>query len=251
MLQENVNLILQRLHPDAVVLDIGAWGRPFNRANYVLDQESFETRGHYGLPAQGGESEMFTRESWIQWDICSREPFPFGPKEVDFVICSHTLEDIRDPLWVCSEMVRIAKAGYIEVPSRAAESSRGVEPGQAGWSHHRWLIDMDGGHVRFMMKYHKIHSHWRLSFPRRFLRRLPEHEQVQWLFWEGSLAFSEVTLHGVDTIERELDRFVRSKRPYPELLVKADRAYRIARSLPGRAVAKLKREALKRIGGKT
>jgi hypothetical protein len=250
MLQENVDLILQRLKPGDVVLDIGAWGRPFNRANYVLDQESFETRGSYGLPAQGGEREMFTRETWIRWDICSREPFPFGPKEIDFVICSHTLEDIRDPLWVCSEMVRIAKAGYIEVPSRAAESSRGVEPGQTGWSHHRWLIDIDGSSIRFMMKYHMIHSHWRFSFPRRFLRGMPARDQVQWLFWEGSLAYSEVTLHGLDTIERELDRFIRSKRPYPGLLVKADRAVRIARSLPGRAVAALKRRALKRIGGK-
>jgi len=189
MLDENVDRILARLRPEDVVLDIGAWGRPFNRADYVVDQEPYETRGSYGLPGQGGERERFTRETWIRHDICSRDPLPFRDKEIDFVVCSHTLEDIRDPLWVCSEMIRIARAGYIEVPSRIAESSRGIEPGIAGWSHHRWLIDLKDGGISFMMKYHRIHSHWSLSLPERFLHRLPPRRQVQWLFWEGSFEF--------------------------------------------------------------
>lgn len=249
MYEENVQRILDRLRPTDVVLDIGSWARPFNRADHVLDQEPYETRGYYGLPAQGGEHERFTRETWIQRDICSREPFPFGDKEIDFVICSHTLEDIRDPLWVCSEMARIAKAGYIEVPSRAAESSRGVETGQVGWSHHRWLIDIsDEGEaeIRFLMKYHRIHSHWRLSFPESFLRGLSERDQVQWLFWEGSFRFSETTIHGPENIEAELERFVRATHPYPETLLSADRAWRAARSLQRRAVGKLKRELARR-----
>src|SRR5215210_156584 len=237
----NEELILRRLHPTDLVLDIGGWARPFNRANYVMDQEPYETRGYYGLPPQGGEREHFRPDTWICRDICDREPFPFAAKELDFVICSHTLEDIRDPLWVCSEMVRIAKAGYIEVPSRLAESSRGIEPGQAGWSHHRWLIDMADGQVRFLMKYHKIHSHWRLSFPERFFRGLPEERQVQWLFWEGSFSWSETVLHGVDTIEAELERFVRERRPYPGWLVDADRAVRTAVTLPRRVAAKVRR----------
>ena len=69
--------------------------------------------------------------------FCERRPLPFGDKEIDFFICSNTPEDLRAPLWVCSEMIRVAKRVYIEVPSRAMVSSRGVEPGQKGWSHHR------------------------------------------------------------------------------------------------------------------
>lgn len=134
----------------------------------MIDAEPYETRGYFSnpdlarvrdwyAPAHGGQRELFSKDSWIQRDICDRQPFPFANKAIDFVICSQTLEDLRDPLWVCSEMIRVGKRGHIEVPSRLAESSRGVEPHQVGWSHHRWLIDIVGNHVFFTMKYHMIH----------------------------------------------------------------------------------------------
>jgi hypothetical protein len=243
MHEPNVTRVLDLLGPNDVVLDIGGWARPFNRANYVLDAEPYETRGFYGpsRPAQGGRVEYFTKESWFQRDICHKDPFPFSDKEIDFIVCSHTLEDIRDPLWVCSEMIRVGKAGYIEVPSRLAESSRGVEPGQVGWSHHRWLIDIDDSSLRFLMKYHLIHSHWRFSFPRRFLRSVPEERTVSWLFWQDSFKYSEATLHGVETIAAELEQFVRCRRPYPEWLMKADSTVRGALHLNDRIMGKMKR----------
>ena len=120
MYEPNVARILDSLKPSDVVLDIGGWACPFNRANYVIDAEPYDTRGYYGtvgMPAsQGGDREFFTAHTWHRRDICGKEPFPFEDKEIDFVICSHTLEDIRDPLWVCAEMIRVAKRGYIEVP---------------------------------------------------------------------------------------------------------------------------------------
>lgn len=238
MYQPNADRIMRMLRAADVVLDIGGWARPFNRADYVMDQEPYATRGYYGLPPQGGGHQRFTAERWVQRDICAREPFPFSAKELDFVICSHTLEDVRDPLWVCAEMVRIAKAGYLEVPSRIAESSRGIEPGQAGWSHHRWLIETAGDEVRFLMKYHKIHSDWRLSFPRSFFRRLSEERQILWLFWNDTFRFSEITLHGQDAIHAELLRFVQSVHPYPAWRLAADHAVRGGMSLARRALMK-------------
>ena len=120
-----------------------------------------------GPISQGGDTECFSEDTWLQRDICSREAFPFRDKSIDFAICSHTLEDIRDPLWVCSELIRVAKRGYIEVPSREWETCRGSErPNEVGLSHHRWLIDVSGKRLRFLMKFHLIHSHWRFSLPR-------------------------------------------------------------------------------------
>jgi Methyltransferase domain len=192
--------ILALLRPTDLVLDIGGWACPFNRANYIMDAEPYETRGFYrtfgGLASQGGKQEWFTRETWIRRDVCDKTPYPFGDKSVDFVICSHTLEDLRDPLWVCQEIVRIGKRGYIEVPSREMESCRGHEPGIVGLSHHRWLVDLDGSHLTFLMKLHAIHSHWSLSLSPRHLRTLPEERKITALFWEGSFTVSERTIHG-------------------------------------------------------
>ncbi len=168
-----------------------------------MDAEPYDTRGYYNrtfaqanpFPPLGGTVEHFTADTWITRDICDKTPYPFSDKSIDLVICSHTLEDIRDPLWVCSEMIRIAKAGYIEVPSRAWESCRGHTPGIAGLSHHRWLIDIHDNALSFLQKYHLIHN-WRYSLPAAVLKEMSEKEKVSWLFWEGSFEFSEVTLHG-------------------------------------------------------
>ncbi len=246
MFEPNVELILERLKPGAVVLDVGGWACPFNRANIVMDAEPFATRGYYktlGLPAfQGGVEEHFTAASWIQRDLCAREPWPFEDKSIDFAICSHTLEDLRDPLGVCSELVRVAKAGYVEVPSRMAEQSRGWEhPRIAGLSHHRWLIDIAGSHITFLMKYHLVHADWRYSLPVSFLRSLPERDQVQWLFWDDRFEFEERVIHGSDAQAAELERFVQATHPYGPAVLRAADATGHALGLVRRGLDKARR----------
>jgi hypothetical protein len=228
MFEPNVSRLLTRLSPSDLVLDVGGCGCPFNRAQYVLDAQPFDSRGFYGkiglTPSQGGEAEWFTPDTWVQRDICHHEPWPFPDKHFDFAICSQTLEDLRDPLWVCSELVRVAKAGYLEVPSRLVESTMAVErPHQAGLSHHRWLIEVSGSHVKFMQKYHAVHADWRFHLPPRFRKRLTPESSVTWLWWEGSFSFEEIECPGgVPGIERELQRFARLAMPSRDWLYRAD-----------------------------
>lgn len=46
---------------------------------------------------------------------------PFADKEFDFVYCSHVLEHTHNPEKACKELMRIAKRGYIETPTRGKD----------------------------------------------------------------------------------------------------------------------------------
>ncbi len=205
----DVDAVLARIAPSDRVLDVGGWARPFNRADYVLDVEPFETRGFYGDPPwQGGEAEHFNKACWVQRDICARTPWPFPDKFFDFATCSHTLEDIRDPLFVCSELMRVAKAGYIETPSRLVESCVGWESENfAGLGHHRWLIDYHPGRLTFTQKYHNIHDAG-LHLPAALFRALPPTAHISSMFWEGGFFVSENVFVGIETIVDFLRNFV-------------------------------------------
>jgi hypothetical protein len=190
--------------PDwAVVLDIGGWATPFERADWVMDLMPWETRGNAD-PAH----ERFTADTWIQRDICERTPYPFDDRQLDFVICSHTLEDVRDPIWVCSEMNRIAKAGYIEVPSRLEEQSYGFQGPWTGWSHHRWLIEVSGAAIEFAYKPGLVHVRKDARFPGEFHRTLSAEDRVQVLWWERSFEFREVVFEGAHDLDEYLAEFV-------------------------------------------
>jgi SAM-dependent methyltransferase len=202
MLESSVRTILERVGPDDLVLDIGAWGRPLTRADWVMDLMPYETRGLYGR--DGPLPERFSAETWVQRDICDREPWPFGDDQFDFVVCSHTLEDVRDPVWVCSEIARVGKAGYIEVPSRLEEQSYGFQGPWTGWGHHRWLIDVDGDRIDFVFKHAVVHNRDSDRFPPGFQEALSAEQRVLTLWWEGSFEARE----RVFTSAEELDPYV-------------------------------------------
>jgi hypothetical protein len=236
MFELHVRQTLDRLRPDDLVLDVGGWACPFNRANWVIDAESYETRGYFarvgGPASQGGPHECFSANTWVQQDICAGR-WPFDNRTFDFAICSHTLEDVRDPLLVCAELIRVARAGYIEVPSRLIETCLGHErPNQAGLSHHRWLIEIADTHITFLPKYHSIHSSRRFHLPACIGRRLEPQHRVTWLWWNDVFTFEERTIHGVPAIEAELERFVDRYAPCPRWQKVTENAISWARALP-------------------
>lgn len=209
MIAAHLDEILRRLSGDATLLDVGGWAAPIERADWVLDLLPYETRGLYGTsdPAR----ERFGPDTWVRRDMCDREPWPFDDDQFDFVVCAQTLEDVRDPVFVCAEMARVARAGYLETPSWRAELMAGVNGPWTGYSHHRWLVrcDQARAEAEFLFKFHTVNSDpYRLP-----LHDLTEAERTEWLWWEGSFTGRERIVMEPAELDAELRAFVAANAP--------------------------------------
>jgi hypothetical protein len=222
---DNARRLVESIPGEATVVDVGGGAAPFPRADYVIDAMPYANLGggsDGNIHEKLGISPRYSVERWIQTDLCDRRPWPITDKAFDFAICSHLLEDIRDPIWVCSELRRIAKAGYIEVPSRVVEQSKGVEnPRHAGYYHHRWLITRSQNGLEFRHKPHVLHSVrdavvTHLSPGRRIN---PQHAIVT-LEWAGDFSAVEVLEFDERKIIDELCQFAAKARRLPNLTVK-------------------------------
>jgi hypothetical protein len=194
MLAASRDELVSRLTDADTVLDVGGWAHPLARADWVIDVMPYASRGKYareGWAEKDPEAERFTAATWVERDICDRDHWPFADGEFDFVICSQTLEDIRDPIWVCAEMARVARAGYVEVPSRLEEQSYGFQGPFVGWPHHRWLVEPRGGGLEFVSKPSGLESQPDTHFPEGFWDRLSPAERVVTLWWEGRFSAAE------------------------------------------------------------
>ena len=198
---------------DALVLDVGGWAVPFPRADWMLDLGAYETRGEWGYEGERTQ-ERFSAETWVQRDICAREPWPFADDQFDFAICSHTLEDVRDPVWVCQELARVARAGYIEVPSRQEEQTWAIQGPWTGWSHHHWLIDVDpeARTIDFLFKHHVVHAPVN-RLPAGHRETLADLERIQQLWWTGSFTARERIPSSMEELDADLRAVVERYAP--------------------------------------
>ena len=201
---KNQEELFTKIKNSDFVVDIGGGAQPLRRANKVIDSLSYEMRGSYGTI--GDLPERFDKKDWIVRDLCEKTPLPFKDKEVDFVFCSHTLEDLRVPIWLCSEIVRIGKRGYIETPSRATESCRGVQNYRyPGYYHHLWLIEYRNNELVF------LHKSQLLNVDRLYLN-ITVSEPIVGFFWEDSFNFREEIIIERENIIENYKNFVRAER---------------------------------------
>jgi|TARA_B100001057_G_C22643317_1_gene869111 hypothetical protein len=69
------------------------------------------------------------------------EKLPFKDKEFDYVICAHVIEHVNDPISFKTEIQRVGKAGYIELPTRLNDNMVfGCDEEEFG---HKWWFEFD------------------------------------------------------------------------------------------------------------
>ena len=112
----------------------------------------------------------------------------------DFVICSHTLEDINNPKITCEMINRIGKSGYISMPSKYAEliafeykSNCGLP--YKGYHHHRWIYQIKNDKL---IGYPKMNFHDYVEFNVDIQKAYSS--EIAFL-WEGSFDYEFVVPH--------------------------------------------------------
>jgi len=110
-----------------------------------------------------GSNETIT--SYIEIDI-DNQIFPYSDNHFDFIYCRHVLEDIQNPDFALSEMLRISKSGYIETPSPLIEITKDVDAASlsdkyCGYIHHRYIVwsSIQKNEIYFLPKYSCILDH--------------------------------------------------------------------------------------------
>ncbi|MEV7013382.1 methyltransferase domain-containing protein [Streptosporangium sp. NPDC051022] len=199
---DNLAAALGRIGPEDLVVDVGGWWKPLNRADHVIDLMPYESRAGGGRLGEG--AERYTEGTWHRLDIC-RTPWPFPDKAFDFAYCGQTLEDVRDPIAVCRELSRIARRGYVEVPSAWIECTFDVDVGPLtarypGYQKHRWLVLPENGELLFVPK-----QVWLC-----LVEFVPPEESRRWrtdqliwstaVHWEERIAARELAFAGQDEI---------------------------------------------------
>ena len=196
MLPAATERIVAMLGDEARVLDVGGWAAPFNPATHMLDVMPYATRGGLVPGGYGPGPERFSEDSWVIRDMCDREPWPWPDDFFDFSICVTTLEDIRDPIWVCSELSRVSKAGYVEVPTVIAELVYSRTGACVGMPHHRWLCEIEHDGLVFLHKAHTLNGDWRVRVVPRWASQMTLDDHLQGLFWEAKLPARERVVIG-------------------------------------------------------
>ena len=87
------------------ILDIGCGYRANKYASVIADVQDF--------------SNFYKDKKFVKID---KKELPFKDNEFDFVIASHVIEHVDDFEFFLRELERIAKKGYIELPSRLGDN---------------------------------------------------------------------------------------------------------------------------------
>ena len=164
---------------DALVLEIGSGNKPYPRADILLDasMENYERAGNLVVdrPLVIGIGERL----------------PFKDKSFDFVIASHVLEHTSHPRLFIEEMMRVGKAGYIEVPEAWIEHLN-------SWEIHRSEISVVDGVLVIREKSKPIcdefvrQSFLERAFKKKSWRRFINHHPMLSIcqyYWLGSINY--------------------------------------------------------------
>ena len=128
---------------NALVIDIGSGDKPFWRADVLLDNLTLGNSQRIS-----GMSTVTSMGIFVNGDITNTK---FKDKVFDFSYCTHLLEHVENPEAAIKEIMRISKAGYLEVPNGLIECIR-------PFISHLWFIFYFDNQLVFYRKSKNMHN---------------------------------------------------------------------------------------------
>ena len=126
----------------------------------ILEESNFKRVIDIGYSANAWSSKYVTHyidlngiesdKIFIQGDINDPSVWEIIAKDVelngkfDFCVCTHTFEDIINPLYVSKMIEKYANAGYVAVPSKYLELTNNIENYWKGYIHHMYIFNKEG-----------------------------------------------------------------------------------------------------------
>src|SRR5438552_19142237 len=99
-----------RFGPNDLVLDVGSGHNPNPRSDVLCDR-------YVDDDTERGGAIRVDRPLIVG----DGHNLPFKDKAFDYVIASHIIEHMDDPVRFCSELMRVSKRGFIASPTELAE----------------------------------------------------------------------------------------------------------------------------------
>jgi SAM-dependent methyltransferase len=113
------------------ILDVGSGNNPLDIATHLVDS----------MPDKNAERESDLEvPPGVEFKEGNAENIPFPDQYFDFAHAAHVLEHVESPEKALSELVRVARAGYIETPAAVYEQGAFLDQKVPGWSFHRWYV---------------------------------------------------------------------------------------------------------------
>ncbi len=143
--------------PTFTVIDVGGsaggWSHPV--ADWIVDVNPVDTTNCFKV-------NLNRHDDWQNVLDYVAEHGKFS-----FAICSHTLEDIANPMLVMEMLPKIAEEGHIAVPSKYRELANVESHNFRGYMHHRWIYNIRPEEpnlfvgfpkLSFIERYTRLHS---------------------------------------------------------------------------------------------
>jgi hypothetical protein len=138
----------KQFNPNFKVVDVGGYGSPWSKPyiDAIIDLNRVDDNRYIQFNGNICENEI--------WFNVMEYVIKHG--KFDFSICTHTLEDIAAPTFVCGWLEKISKEGFIAMPSKYEECKRGesTQPypqykglPYRGYYHHHWIFNPENGNV--------------------------------------------------------------------------------------------------------